>query len=136
MRLSHVLVVIAAAFLVTSEALSTITDSNQIKLSGVEVTSQQSQRVLRTHHTIDEDDEEDEDDEDEDEEDDEERALTTTKMWRMKNKGMSAMDYAKKMNIDQTMLEIGRTGRGWAAFQHTKKFKKYVTYFNFLKENK
>ncbi|KAE8968064.1 hypothetical protein PR003_g29107 [Phytophthora rubi] len=46
MRLSQVLVVIAASFLVTSEAISTTTDSNQVE----KLTSLGDQRLLRTHY--------------------------------------------------------------------------------------
>ncbi|RLN45299.1 hypothetical protein BBI17_009916 [Phytophthora kernoviae] len=60
MRLSHVLVAIAATFLVTSEALSTITDSNEAKISKVASPGGPSKRMLRTHHNTYEDDEDDE----------------------------------------------------------------------------
>ncbi|KAE8880691.1 hypothetical protein PF005_g31053 [Phytophthora fragariae] len=52
MRLSQVFVVISASFLVTSEAISTTTDSNQVE----QLTSLGYQRLLRTHYyKIDED---------------------------------------------------------------------------------
>ncbi|RLN50186.1 hypothetical protein BBJ29_000479 [Phytophthora kernoviae] len=53
MRLSHVLVLIAAAFLVTSEAFSTTTDSNQATISKVTSHAGPSQRFLRIYHTTD-----------------------------------------------------------------------------------
>ncbi|KAE8966594.1 hypothetical protein PF011_g27879 [Phytophthora fragariae] len=58
MRLSQVLVMITASFLVTSEALSTATDSNQAKIVKVTSPTVPSQRLLRTHHKVvdDEDD--------------------------------------------------------------------------------
>ncbi|KAG7384954.1 hypothetical protein PHYBOEH_009248 [Phytophthora boehmeriae] len=146
MRLSHVLVVTAAAFLVTSEALSTTTHSDQIKLSGIEVTSHrgQSQRLLRTHHVTDIDDEDDvndeedemdEDDRDDDDDEDEERALTMAKMWQMKGDKMSAQGYAEKLGIWNKMNSNMRPGE-YQQFLRTHRYQKYKTYFNFLQENK
>ncbi|KAG3102103.1 hypothetical protein PI124_g7558 [Phytophthora idaei] len=57
MRFSHVLVVIAAAFLATTDALSTSTETR-----AAQVASQDgpSQRLLRNHYTTAEDDEDSE----------------------------------------------------------------------------
>ncbi|KAF4315106.1 hypothetical protein BBO99_00002630 [Phytophthora kernoviae] len=60
MRLSHVLVAIAATFVVTSEASSSITGSISAETSRVAVSGGPSQRMLRTHHTTYEDDEDEE----------------------------------------------------------------------------
>ncbi|KAG7386420.1 hypothetical protein PHYBOEH_008698 [Phytophthora boehmeriae] len=134
MRPSHLLVMIGAAVLVSSEALLTTTDSKQVKLSGVGVTSHQdsSQRLLRTHHAIDRDDEDGKDDEDDE---DEERALTTSKMWTMKEKGMTATGYAKKLGIFSKM-KSGMSPGEYMRFLNSHKYDKYRTYLNFLKENK
>ncbi|RLN51432.1 hypothetical protein BBP00_00009896, partial [Phytophthora kernoviae] len=83
MRLSHVFVAIAATFLVTSEALSTTTDSNQVKISKVASPGGPSQRMLRTHHNT--------------YEDDEERSLDPKAMKKMMKSKMSAKDYAKNL---------------------------------------
>ncbi|KAG6951215.1 hypothetical protein JG688_00013824 [Phytophthora aleatoria] len=50
MRLSQVIVVIAAALLATSDALS---DFNAASISNVASASDPSQRLLRTHHAYD-----------------------------------------------------------------------------------
>ncbi|KAJ8528581.1 hypothetical protein ON010_g14748 [Phytophthora cinnamomi] len=59
MRLSQVLVVIAASVLVTSEALLTTTDSNQVKTSKV-ASLGSGQRLLRTHPMVAEDEDDSE----------------------------------------------------------------------------
>ncbi|KAF4314660.1 hypothetical protein G195_011607, partial [Phytophthora kernoviae 00238/432] len=125
MRLSHVLVAIAATFLVTSEAFSTTTDSNQAKISKVASPGGPSQRMLRTHHNTYED-----------EEDDEERGLGNIKMKLMASIGMSADDYAEKLGIAAKMKGFETNPRGFQAFQYTDKYQKYISYFNYLKENK
>ncbi|GMF46749.1 unnamed protein product [Phytophthora fragariaefolia] len=55
MRLSKVLVLIVSSILVTSEALSTSTDSKQPQISKVASPSGSSQRFLRTHASVVED---------------------------------------------------------------------------------
>ncbi|KAG7387113.1 hypothetical protein PHYBOEH_008371 [Phytophthora boehmeriae] len=133
MRLSHVLVVIAAAFLVTSEALLTASDSNQVKLSEVSSPQAESQRFLRTRHTTYEDDDNDEDDENDenDEDENEERALTQLKMKNMKKDKMTADDYAQKLGIF-SKLNSKMTPREYREFLNSHKYDKYKTYYNFL----
>ncbi|KAF4316253.1 hypothetical protein BBO99_00009609 [Phytophthora kernoviae] len=127
MRLSHVLVVIAATFLLTSEALLATTDSNQVKISKVTSPGGPSQRMLRTHHNTYEDDEGNEDDE--------ERALTKKKMKKkMKNK-MTVDGYANKLSIAEQMEGFKTSLRGYSAFLETHKYGKLRTYINFLRDN-
>ncbi|KAE9000215.1 hypothetical protein PF010_g13231 [Phytophthora fragariae] len=83
MRLSQVLVLIAASFLVASEAHSTTTESNQVKLSEVASPSGPNQRLLRTHQQI----VEDEDDSSE------ERTFTPTQLEKLER-------YATKLGIN------------------------------------
>ncbi|KAF4317321.1 hypothetical protein G195_008855 [Phytophthora kernoviae 00238/432] len=86
MRVSHVLVAIAATFLVTSEAFSTTTGSNKVEISKVALSGGPSQRMLRTHHNIYEDDE-----------DEGERGLDLAKMETMMANKMTAMEYAENL---------------------------------------
>ncbi|KAF4314758.1 hypothetical protein BBO99_00009020 [Phytophthora kernoviae] len=131
MRLSHVLVAIAATFLVTSEAFSTTTDSNEAEISKVALSGGPSQRMLRTHHNIYEDKEDEEDEEDE-----EERGLSSLKMKFMRSQGMSADDYAEKLGIAAKMKGFESNPRGFQAFLETDKYEKYKTYLNYLKSKK
>ncbi|KAG7381847.1 hypothetical protein PHYBOEH_010733 [Phytophthora boehmeriae] len=142
MNLSHVLVVFAAALLVSSEALSATTDSTQAKI--LTMTNHDAARSIDAVQGAKRFLRSDEDNfyvEDDKALEGEERGvnlkpLSETKMWAMKDRGMTAINYAKKMRIYDTMKEIERTGRGWSAFQRTHRFQKYMKYFNFLKENK
>ncbi|KAG7381846.1 hypothetical protein PHYBOEH_010732 [Phytophthora boehmeriae] len=119
MNLSHVLAVIAAAFLVSTEALTATTESTQGTMANHDAARSidavhGAKRFLRSdtdnYHVEDGDNEALEE---------EERGvnlkpLTEAKMWAMKDNGMTAKAYAKKMGIYNTMKEIERTGR--AAF--------------------
>ncbi|KAG3141381.1 hypothetical protein PI126_g15515 [Phytophthora idaei] len=86
MRLSYVSVVLAVSFLIACEASSMTTGSNQI--SKVILTSNPSQRLLRTRHTAVEANA-----------DSEERALTPETMKEMMKKLMTKEEYAAKLGI-------------------------------------
>ncbi|KAG6945091.1 hypothetical protein JG688_00016743 [Phytophthora aleatoria] len=86
MRLSYVSVALAASFLIACEASSMTTDSNQI--SKVILTSNPSQRLLRTRYTAVEANA-----------DSEEKALTPEKMKKMMKKLMTKEEYAAKLEV-------------------------------------
>ncbi|RLN57289.1 hypothetical protein BBJ29_009403 [Phytophthora kernoviae] len=128
MRLSHVLVAIAATFVVTSEASSSITGSTSTETSRVAVSGGPSQRMLRTHHNTYGDDE-----------DDEERGLTPKAMESMKSmkaEGKTVDDYAKELGIAEKMQGFKTNSRGYQAFLHTDKYQDYIGYFNYLQTHK
>lgn len=112
MRLSQVLVVIAASFLIGSEALSTSTDSNQVKLSEVASPSGHSQRLLRTHPKI----VEDEDDSSE------ERAITA-RQWAKIDK------YAE----DVLKIDVKKAERNTAYLQMHPRYQDYLEKVNYYK---
>ncbi|OWY97835.1 RxLR effector protein, partial [Phytophthora megakarya] len=118
MRLSQVLIVATASMLFTCEALSaTAYSDTQVASSG-----SPTQRLLRTHQTFAEVN---------DENVDEERALDTAKMARMRKDGMTAKDYAKKLNIDETLdAALRMSAEARARFMGTHKYHKYKEYFN------
>ncbi|KAG7402308.1 hypothetical protein PHYBOEH_000016 [Phytophthora boehmeriae] len=118
MRLSYVLVVIAATFLLASEAFSTTADSVQGKISDVASPDSPTQRLLRTHHAA--------------YEDGEERALTLKKMKRMRKEGKTKEDYAAKLKITDEVNRIAAGGVGMVQFMNSHKYDKYKTYINFL----
>ncbi|ETL39982.1 hypothetical protein L916_08729 [Phytophthora nicotianae] len=105
MRLSRVLVVIAATFLATTDALSTNTG-----IHAVNVISHNgpSQRLLRSDYTTAEEDD-----------DSEARALNLEKMKTMLDAGMTAANSAKEM----------------AKLAETHKFKKLLLYLNYVAEH-
>ncbi|RLN55634.1 hypothetical protein BBJ29_009006 [Phytophthora kernoviae] len=117
MRLSHVFVAIAATFLVTSEAFSTTTDSNEAEISKVALSGGLSQRMLRTYE-------------------DEERGLGKIEMKLMRLNGKTADDYAEKLGIAAKMREFETNPRGFRAFLQTDEYKNYISYFNYLKTKK
>ncbi|KAG7394193.1 hypothetical protein PHYBOEH_005557 [Phytophthora boehmeriae] len=119
MRLSHVLVVIAATLLLTSEAISAA-NSNPATASEVASPGGTSQRLLRIHHMV--------------YEDDEERALTPAKMKRMKKAGMTKEDYASELGISDEIARLLSGGTGLLKFLESDKYDKYKTYMNYLIE--
>nr|QMU24869.1 PaRXLR45 [Phytophthora agathidicida] len=121
MRLSHVLVAIAAIFLAASNALKT-TDSNQI--SDAASPTGHKQRFLRVDPTIIEDDDYSE-----------ERALSESKMKSMIKKLMTKEDYAAKLGISQKLDELTNVnGAGLARFMQTAEYQKYIGYVNYLND--
>nr|AGZ84875.1 RXLR-class effector Avh247-like protein [Phytophthora foliorum] len=129
MRLSHVLMVMAATFLLASEAFATTTDSNQAKIAQVTSPEGSSQRLLRNHPTTYEDD------------DSEERGGPPTRLERlnfkvMRRAGTTADDYAETLGIAAAMREVQRTGRGVLELQMTEAYAKYIKYFSYLKSKK
>ncbi|POM81134.1 Secreted RxLR effector peptide protein [Phytophthora palmivora] len=94
MRLSQVLVVVAASFLFTSEALSAKTDSHQAQIADPTLIGDLGARLLRSHHTVVEaDNDSEETGFDNVEDDSEERALLPKDYTRLTN-------YAEKLGID------------------------------------
>ncbi|KAG7385874.1 hypothetical protein PHYBOEH_008876 [Phytophthora boehmeriae] len=69
-------------------------------------------------------------------EDDEERALTLSKMKKMRKKKMTKEDYAAKLGISEQIASILAGGPGLTQFLQTHKYQKYKTYMNYLIEAK
>ncbi|ETL93117.1 hypothetical protein L917_08648 [Phytophthora nicotianae] len=121
MRLSHVLVVIAATFLATTDALSTNTG-----IHAVNVISHNgpSQRLLRSDYTTAEEDD-----------DSEARALNLEKMKTMLDAGMSVDDYAFKLKLTDKIAAAANSAKEMAKLAETHKFKKLLLYLNYVAEH-
>nr|AEK80660.1 Avh98b [Phytophthora sojae] len=116
MRLSQVLMAIAATFLVAGEALSTATDSNQAKLAQVALASGQSQqRHLRAHPT-----------------ESEERALDPTTLQRMFKDGVKVDDYAATLGITDDIANAMRNPTALNNLLGTPNYEKYRSYLNYV----
>ncbi|KAG2772067.1 hypothetical protein Pcac1_g17135 [Phytophthora cactorum] len=120
MRFSHVLVVIAAAFLATTDALSTSTETH-----AAQVASQDgpSQRLLRNHYTTGEDDE-----------DSEARTLDAEKMKQMWEAGTTVDAYASKLKITNDIATAANSAKAMGKLAETHKFKKLMLYLNYVAE--
>ncbi|EEY59370.1 PexRD2 family secreted RxLR effector peptide, putative [Phytophthora infestans T30-4] len=118
MRLSYVIVVIAASFLVTTEALSTNTGVQAANLVGP------AQRLLRKHYTAAENDD-----------DSEARALNTEKMKTMLKAGMTVDDYAAKLKLTDKIAAAANSARAMEKLGETLKMKKLLRYLNYVAEH-
>ncbi|ETP27598.1 hypothetical protein F442_23125 [Phytophthora nicotianae P10297] len=118
MRLTQIMLVLAAPLLFVSEVSALTTDSNQI--SSVASLANPSQRFLRAHHDVIETDA-----------DFEERALTPEKMMKMMLNKMTKEEYAAKLGILEK-INSGLNGGALMQFMRTYKYNKYRGYMDFL----
>ncbi|KAE9303718.1 hypothetical protein PF008_g22151 [Phytophthora fragariae] len=110
MRLSQLLVVIAVTCLLTSEALTTNTDSNQAKLSKGTVVSGPIQRRLEV-------------------------ALTIDQMKALMAEGVNEEAYAKRLGVHDGVVKLTEAGgTGLHDFMMTDEYKKINAYQDFLRE--